>query len=81
MTNTLPVRSPTVWSVAHVHVLLFLLFFSSAQNDTVAARNKQSEFISVDYTFEDSREYRSVFVFVIVFVFVFVPVPPTGTVQ
>ena len=36
------------------------LFVFSAQNDTVAARNKQSEFTTVDYTFEDSREYRSV---------------------
>ncbi|CAM9922123.1 unnamed protein product [Ectocarpus sp. 12 AP-2014] len=29
-----------------------------AQGDTVAARNKQSDFTSVDYTFHDSREYR-----------------------
>ncbi|CAN0056462.1 unnamed protein product, partial [Ectocarpus sp. 13 AM-2016] len=31
-----------------------------AQGDTVAARNKQSDFTSVDYTFHDSREYRLV---------------------
>ncbi|CAM9702241.1 unnamed protein product [Ectocarpus fasciculatus] len=29
-----------------------------AQGDTVAARNKQSDFTTVDYTFDDSREYR-----------------------
>ncbi|CAM9636680.1 unnamed protein product [Ectocarpus sp. 6 AP-2014] len=29
-----------------------------AQGDTVAARNKQSDFTSADYTFDDSREYR-----------------------
>eukprot|EP00903_Cladosiphon_okamuranus_P005768 g5718.t1 len=29
-----------------------------AQGDTVAARNKQSEFTTADYTFDDSREFR-----------------------
>lgn len=29
-----------------------------AQGDTVGARNKQSEFMSEDYNFEDSREWR-----------------------
>ncbi|CAN0001334.1 unnamed protein product [Scytosiphon promiscuus] len=29
-----------------------------AQGDTVAARNKQSDFLTTDYTFDDSREFR-----------------------
>lgn len=55
----LPPRAPFVFSLS--------VFLSpppsKAQGDTVAARNKQSEFTSTDYTFDDSREYRSGFAF------------------